>query len=399
MQPVRQPPIADGPIWESTSGKRRDACNRFCALLVLLALHDSFEVMVLPRRVVRRWRLARFFYRTGWRIWRRLCFALPPGRHRENALSAFGPLSLFGLFGTWALMLICGFALLHWGCQSLPADRARGFFQYVYFSGETFFTLGYGDFTPTTGAGMMLSVIEAGTGFGFMAVTIGYLPVLYQAFSSRERSIGLLDVRAGSPPTASEMLRRNRRADDSRAVERFLAEWEVWCAELLESHLSFPVLSYYHSQHDNQSWLAALALMLDASAVLLVTAGDSCRRRAELTFAMARHASVDLCLVFRLPPTAGGVDRLTTTERDQLIAPPLALGGVGVGEAAARLDELRSLYEPFLLALSRYFDLALPRFFPDRDHPDNWQTSAWGKRAPGITELTSNSDQPDQHFG
>ena len=86
----------------------------------------------------------------------------------------------------------------------------------------------------------MLAVVEAGIGFGFMAIVIGYLPVLYQAFSRRERSIALLDARAGSPPTAGELLRRSGNPAQCAEIERFLAEWEVWAAELLESHLSYP---------------------------------------------------------------------------------------------------------------------------------------------------------------
>lgn len=368
-------------------------------VLIGLALHDSFEVMVLPRRVTRRWRLARFFYRTNWRWWRLLCHSLPSERQRQNLLSAFGPLSLFGLFATWATMLIVGFALVHWGLGTLSSDGDTSVLRYVYFSGETFFTLGYGDVTPKSTGGMLLAVVEAGTGFGFMAVTIGYLPVLYQAFSSRERSIALLDARAGSPPTASELLRRGGRFRDDPEMNQFLAEWEVWAAEVLESHLSFPVLSYYHSQHDNQSWLAALAVMLDTSAVLIVTESGSCRRRAELTFAMGRHACVDLCLVFWLPPIAPQRERLTAEESDRLLTQQTA--GTEAGAArpmTLRLSELRALYEPFLQSLANYFGLTLPRFFPDRSAPDNWQTSPWSERAPGITELPTTKQAPHKHF-
>jgi hypothetical protein len=366
-------------------------------MLVLLALWDSFEVMVLPRRITRRWRLARMYYRTAWRLWRRICQQLPPGRYRENALSVFGPLSLLGLLVCWATVLIVGFALMQWGGQTLANVEATDFRQYLYHSGETFFTLGYGDITPTTYFGKFLAVVEAGTGFGFMAVTIGYLPVLYQAFSRREQSIALLDARAGSPPTASELFRRAGPGSENPEIQRFLVEWEVWAAELLESHLSFPVLAYYRSQHDNQSWLAGLALVLDASSVLMVVGSDSCRRRAELTFAMARHTCVDLCLVFWLPPLESMPERLTPIETEQILQQ--TIGHDASNERADRLRSIRVLYEPFLLALAEYFRLQLPRFFPDKSLPDNWQTSAWTKRAPGITELPAAPIRADEHFG
>src|SRR5262249_39624477 len=121
---------------------------------------------------------------------------------------------------------------------------------YLYFSGTTFFTLGYGDVLPTSPLGRGLGVLEAGLGFGFLAVVISYLPVVYQACSRREITISLLDARAGSPPTAGELLRRLGAARELAAAGPLLAEWERWAAELLESHLSYPVLRYYRSQHD-----------------------------------------------------------------------------------------------------------------------------------------------------
>ena len=122
----------------------------------------------------------------------------------------------------------------------------------------------------STARARFLAVLEAGIGFGFMAVVIGYLPTLYQAFSERERTIGLLDARAGSPPTAAELLGRLAAAGRLPYVETFLQEWEAWSADLLDNHLSFPVLSFYRSQHENQSWLAALTVILDTCSLLMV---------------------------------------------------------------------------------------------------------------------------------
>src|SRR5258708_11148681 len=116
-----------------------------------------------------------------------------------------------------------------------------------------------------------MSVAEAGIGFGFLAAVIGYLPVLYQAFSRREIVISLLDARAGSPPSAGELIRRLAAAHSMDSIRHLLVEWERWSAELLESHLSFPVLRFFRSQHDNQSWLGALTPILDTSAILIAS--------------------------------------------------------------------------------------------------------------------------------
>src|SRR6185503_625334 len=104
-------------------------------------------------------------------------------------------------------------------------------------------------------------------------------------------------------PAAGRMLLRTPPGSGG-CLTGFLAEAERWAAEVLEGHLSFPVLGYYRSQHDNQSWLAALACALDASALLLTVADGTDRTQARLTFAMARHALVDLGLVLRRPPAA-----------------------------------------------------------------------------------------------
>ena len=119
-------------------------------MLILIALTDCFESLVLPRRITRRWRPARLYYRSSWRLWRAACGLIPVNRYRENALSIFGPLSLFGLFACWVAVLIAGFALVHWGQGTLPGELGGDLRQCLYHSGETFFTLGYGDVTPTT---------------------------------------------------------------------------------------------------------------------------------------------------------------------------------------------------------------------------------------------------------
>jgi hypothetical protein len=364
--------------------------------LIWLALYDAFETLVLPRRVTRRLRFARAYFRAAWNVWRWLCDLIPPGRSRESALSVFGPLSLFGLFASWVAIIVTGFALLHWWGATLTPPSNDDFRQCLYHSGETFFTLGYGDVTPVTYIGKLLAVAEAGIGFGFMAVVIGYLPVLYQAFSNRERSISLLDARAGSPPTAIELWRRFGHLAERSETDRFLAEWEVWSAELLESHLSFPVLCYYRSQHDNQSWLAALALVLDASSMLLVRGAYESRQRARLTFAMARHAAVDMCLVFQLPPRTPSAERLTDDEIARLFARDDARRPSD--EQIRQLRELQAIYEPFLQALADYFRLFLPRFVSDRPTVDNWQTSPWTSRAPQLGDLSEESREANEHF-
>jgi nitrate reductase NapE component len=369
--------------------------------LICVMLLDGFEAMVLPRRVTHPYRLARLFYRGTWALWRSVSRRLPPGKRQQTFLSLFGPLSLLGLFATWVVGLVVGFGVLHWSLGTPlngPPGEQPGLSTYLYLSGTTFFTLGYGDVTPAGPFGRVLAVAESGLGFGFMAVIIGYLPVLYQAFSRREVTISLLDARAGSPPSAAQFLLRLARTERVDAADPFLAEWERWSAELLESHLSFPVLSYYRSQHDNQSWLAALTAVLDSCAFLIAGVKGAVPYQAQLTFAMARHAAVDLALVFRTPPQAPDPDRLPAGELLRLRA-MLREAGLPLPDGEAfdqKLAGLRALYEPFVNALAQLFLFRLPPVVPEKETVDNWQTSAWTRRSPGIDRLPAVDG--DEHF-
>jgi hypothetical protein len=371
-------------------------------LLIFLVLLEGFEAMVWPRRVLRPYRVTRLFYRTSWKIWRALARAVPAGKRRETFLSIFGPFSMLSLFSTWVLELITAFALLHWSLGTplhVQQDEPQiGFGTYFYLSGVTFFTLGYGEITAADRLGRALTVAEAGLGFGFLAVIIGYLPVLYQAFSRREVTISLLDARAGSPPSAAQVLLRVAQGHDLAVIDPFLAEWERWAAEVLESHLSFPVLSYYRSQHDNQSWLAALTAVLDTCAILISGVKGTCPYQAQLTFAMARHAVVDLAMIFQTPPVAPDPDRLPA-ERLQQIREMLSGAGFAPREGPAfetKLVELRAMYEPFVNSLGQFLLFRIPPIVPEKATVDNWQTSAWTRRVAGIGKLPLL--EGDEHF-
>ncbi len=359
------------------------------AVLLATVLWDAFETIILPRRVSGRIRLTRLFYRSTWIPWRAAARALS-GRKRDVFLSIFGPLSLILLLAIWAVGSVFSFGLLQWAAGSAMkvvgdgggggGGGITGFWSDLYMSGTTFFTLGLGDVVPRTALAKTLTVIEAGTGFAFLAAVIGYFPVIYQAFSRREVAISLLDARAGSPPSASELLWRHRGDPGAGALTELLRDWERWAADVLESHLSYPPLAYFRSQHYNESWLAALTTILDASAVVMIGLDGWCARQAELTFAMARHAVVDLAQVFSTPPERQG-ERLASAQLAKL-RERLARGGLALQERPdfeQRLTELRRMYEPYVGALAHYLTVPLPPWVREVERPDNWQTSAWDK--------------------
>lgn len=355
----------------------------FCAVLA-----DTFETMILPRTVTRRFRLTRLFYMLVGRANRFLLKLERNPTLREAQLNAYAPLSLLGLIIFWAGMLILAFALVHWGLNSPLYSSAlrRDMGTYLYFSGVTFLTLGFGDVTAVGGTGRFLSVMEAGVGFGFLAIVISYLPVLYQSFSRRETTICMLDARAGSPPTAAELLRRYAERENMPELVELLKEYERWSAELLESFLSYPILAFYRSQHDQQSWLSALTAILDACAIGRLEFanappwGKALSWQAYLTFAMARHAIIDLALILYVEPKDPPADRLNDAEWERLTrcleraGTPLADTGT---ETRAKLAEMRKQYEPYIHSLAQTLFLEIPPWIMAEATADNWQTSAW----------------------
>ncbi|HEX8000080.1 MAG TPA: potassium channel family protein [Pyrinomonadaceae bacterium] len=370
-----------------------------CALIVFI-LWDAFEAIILPRRVSRRIRLMQVVLMGSWTLLSKLARSMRPGKARERYLGFFGPLSLLLLLCVWGIGLVIGFALIHWAISSRLSvmDGASSFRTDVYFSGTTFFTLGLGDMVPRSPLARAVTVIEAGTGFGFLAIVIGYLPVIYQSFSRREINISLLDARAGSPPSAVELLIRHGRDKSMSQLTELLREWERWSAELLESHLSYPVLAFFRSQHENQSWLAGLTTILDTCTLLIVGIKDAPAWQAKLTFAMARHALVDLAQAFNTPPVAPEPERLPPFElarmRQSLSAAGLSLSE---GEEAERkLTELRRMYEPYVNAMAGYMFMRLPHWIPPAQVIDNWQTSAWERNpnafASSPAEARSNAE-------
>jgi len=365
-------------------------------------LLDAFETVVLPRRVLRNFKLTAYFYRRTWIPWRRIASRIKTTSRQQNFLGYFGPLSLILLLGVWAAGLILGFALIQFGIGGhvqLSGERLT-FGKILYHSGETFFTLGYGDILPTSGMARALSVIESGMGFAFLGVVIGYIPVVYSAFSRREIQISMLDARAGSPPSAAELLvRLAGRTEDpgvnQSVLDEALRDWERWAAELLEAHISYPVLSFFRSQHSNQSWLAALTTMLDVTSLVMTGIEGVHPGQAKLTFAMARHAAVDLAQVVNASYDSAAPDRLTEEQyevlRSALEAAGLHLRSDSYGHE--KLARLRAMYEPYVHATGRNLMLTPPLWTHAEKTRDNWQAGPWDRliQARGLAVLGQKS--------
>jgi hypothetical protein len=384
----------------------------FCCFGVAL---DAFQTIILPRRPSGRWQITRLFLMATWTPWVAMARRIGNKQVREQVYSVYGPLSLLLLLLLWALLLITGFAMIYFSMRSPFGDVMMGhnanylaqFGTDLYVSGTTLFTLGLGDVVPHSLRARAVIIFESGVGLGFVALVIGYLPVLYQAFSHREVSVALLDARAGSPPNAAELLRRHGFEGGEEALTALLAEWERWAAEILESHISYPILCYYRSQHDNQSWLSALVAILDTCALLISVVEGTPSRQAQLTFVMARHALIDLGHVFHIEEHAAWqkrdeVDRLPTASFNQLCD---ALGEnhqpfCGDPASARRLRTIRGLYEPQALTLAEYLRMPLPLWVAPPKANDQWRlltklrTEAEAVITSGSSSIFLHDDEP-----
>ncbi len=370
-------------------------------IIIGAVLLDAFETVVLPRRVSRNFRLTAWFFRRIWKPWVALANLIHSPSRRESFLGYFGPLFSILLLVAWAISLIFAFALLQYGTGQHVrfGSEPVTFGMLLYHSGETFFTLGYGDIVPVTPIARALAVSEAGMGFAFLGVVIGYLPVIYSSFNARELEISLLDSRAGSPPSAAEFISRLGCCPDPAVLDGIFRDWERWSANLLSNQISYPVLSYFRSQHSNQSWLGALTVMLDVTSLVIGRIEGIHTDQAKLTFAMARHAAVDLAQVINAKYNPHAPDRLLEEDQEQM-RKALVAAGVRLRQdeaSAGKLAHLRSLYEPYVEAMSRNLQITLPPWIHQEKRKDNWQGGPWDRaiQARGLGEKVHVADE---HF-
>jgi hypothetical protein len=318
--------------------------------LILVMISEFFVAFLLPRRVRRDPRIARGLSRLLWLPWRALARRLPP-TSSDTLLGFFGPFALLFQLVVWTLGIMLGYGLLEWavvgGSFGTRVLSSSG----VFLSAEA---------PAGSTAGHVIGLLEAATGVGVVFIVIGYLPAVYASFSRRETAVSQLAARAGSPPVAGLILHRAIGRQHWRELERELRDWELWAAELMETHLSYPLLGFYRSQHVNQNWLAALTAMVDVAAFVKATAPEGKVVAADVTYAIGRHALSDLATQYRLSPRPA--DRLTEEEFDHLyeIVEMATDDAVERGEAMERLAELRSAYEPNAQALAHFLALELP---------------------------------------
>ncbi len=348
--------------------------------LVALMLVEILVTYLLPRRVKRDPRLVRMVFAYGWRPWRRLARRLP-AQAGDTMLGLYGPFGVFVNLVLWVAAMMLGYACLQWaGHSHLAHGHGVDFGEDVFFSAATMASSGTAGLAAHSGFAKAVQVIDAASGLAVIAIVIGYLPSLYQAFSRREATVSQLDARAGSPPSAGRLVLRTTRRGGWNALCAYLGGWEQWVAELMETHLAYPVLGFFRSQHLNQNWLAAMCTVLDACAFTIAAAPREHVDSARFTFAIARHAVVDLSYSYRVAPAPPARDRLPPEDLSELLRQLREAGvepSVEPAAVAERLAHTRAMYEPYVCAMSQRLELALPAWLAPDSPTDNWRNTEW----------------------
>ncbi|MBI3522062.1 MAG: two pore domain potassium channel family protein [Chloroflexi bacterium] len=336
------------------------------AFLVWAALHDVFQSVIVPRPTPSRYRPAALLVRRSWPIYRdRYRDVTDPGR-REKRLGVYAPALVIALLSLWMLMLVLGFGLvlhaLRDQVKPIPEDLGSA----VYFAATSILTIGFGDFVAVGWAARAVAILGGASGLGVVALTITYLFSLYGSFQRREVLVVTLDERAGAPPSGVTLLETFARLHIREELPSLFARWEGWCAEVLESHLAYPILAFFRSTHDNESWVSALGAMLDAATLLLTVIDDGAHGQAKVTRGIGAHLVEDFSNFLRIASSGdAGVER---SEFDAART-RLAAAGYALREpesAWAEFSRLRSQYASSLNDLARYLAVPPTEWIGDR---------------------------------
>ncbi len=337
--------------------------------LVWLALYDVFQSVIVPRAVNRRWRAAAHLTRAAWRVWRALARTISDGVRRENFLSTFAPFNLVASLAMWVVMLVVGFGCVLFAlrAQLRPADVS--FPSALYLAGTSLLTIGFGDIVGRAGLARLVTLAAGASGLSVVAVVTAFLFAVFGSFQRREAQVVVIGARSGSAPSGVGLLTVAGHARLRASLAPVLRSAQSWIAEVMESHLAYPILVYFRSSHDDESWVATLGTLMDASALLMTTidGGDEGDGEASITFAIGRHAAHDITHYFGIPALGSGpgIIRSEFEEAcDRLEAAGFQL--CRRDEAWEKFSALRSTYAAPLNAIARWLEIPPVQWIGDR---------------------------------
>ena len=337
-------------------------------VVVGVVLNDVFQAVVVPRPTPGGFRLTRYVIRGSWRISRWLALRKTTAEQRERMLGTFAPLILIIQLLIWIAGLILGFGLLLYALRTQTNPQIENLPMAMYFAGTSFLTIGYGDIVAHSALARLVSIAAAIAGLGLIALTISFIFSLYGSFQRREVLVVTLDARAGAPPSGVTLLELVSKLGIRDDLARLFYDWEKWAAEVLDSHMAYPLLAYFRSSHDNESWISALGAVLDAATLVQTTVVDIPRGPAKLMYAMGRHAVEDLARYFRIPRDhMPGVERYEFDEaRQRLAAAGYTL--VAADDSWEAFARLRSEYAGPLNDMAKWWAAPPTQWIGDRSY-------------------------------
>ena len=336
--------------------------------IIVLALNDVFQSVIVPRFVARRFRPSSYQWRFMWRIWPPLAYRLFPENEerREDFLASFAPFSLVVMLVFWVVLLLVGYGSLFWALRAEIRPIPASFWEAVYFAGSSFFTIGYGDLTGRAGLTRLISLMAGASGLGVVSITTAFLFAIFGSFQTRETFVTTISARSGSPPSGVGLLVISKHARIEDDLANVMREGQQWAAAVMESHLAYPILAYFRSSHDYESWVGMLGTLLDA-ALLLMTTVENGTGQARITYNIGRHAIRDLAVMYGFPESSD--DPGITREEFGQAWDRLRNAGYVLhdsDEAWSRFSVLRATYATQLVLLARFFAIPAIQWVGDR---------------------------------
>ncbi|HUX87964.1 MAG TPA: ion channel [Chloroflexota bacterium] len=336
------------------------------AFVVVVVLVDVVQTIVLPRRSPRWARPTSYLIAGLWLLWRAIGLRMQSRDGREGFLGSFGPLAVLLLLVGWAFCLVVGYGLLLDALPSQIHPAPRNLGEALYFAATALLTIGFGDIVATGGLARAVTLCAGGSGLGIFALVISFLYSLYGSFQQRETSVVVLEAAASAPPSGVTLLETYSHLGLLDELPRLFADWQVWAAQVLDSHLAFPILAYFRSSHENDSWVSSLGAVMDASTLVLTVVEGGPKGRAKLFQAVGGHCLEDLVQYMEVPAEDGvGIERSEFDEaRQRLSRAGWELRDAE--EAWADFSRLRSTYAGRVNALARYWATPPAQWIGDR---------------------------------
>jgi hypothetical protein len=335
-------------------------------ILICIILFDVFASVIVPRPVRNALVRSAYVRRYTWRAWRAMCLGIQSPARRESFLGMYAPMSMVLMLCFWVFGLILGFGLIFFGLRDGLQPEPANFGAALYYAGTSLLTIGYGDIVATEGLTRFLSIAAATAGLATVAVVVTFLFSSFSSFQRREAFVVTLDARSGAPASGVSLLETHAALDLVHDLPRLFDASQTWCAEVLDTHLAYPILCYFRSSHVDVSWIAALGALLDSATLVVSTVEGVPKGQATLLHSVGSHLAHDIAKYFGL---MGEDVVLVELSEFRAARGRLKAAGYDVGDETQSWESfqrLRSEYAGSLNNMARYWAISPAQWIGDR---------------------------------